>query len=127
MPPVLPNIALPKSQGEIQPFYYIDGVSVNPWDNSNPSGCIQVKRTYAILQSATEWDLAIIRATYPMNAIPLGICPMLVGATVQTTPMTFTMTRSGTPYTASVLWVPEYTDQPVPTNTSVQDLTTRYY
>ena len=36
MPPVLPNIALPKSQGEIQPFYYIDGVSVNPWDNSNP-------------------------------------------------------------------------------------------
>jgi hypothetical protein len=35
-----------KSQGEINPFYYIDGVSVNPPDDSNPAGTIQIKRPY---------------------------------------------------------------------------------
>lgn len=113
------------AQGDVNPFYYINGITVNPWDNSNPAGCIQVKRPYTILQNATEWDLAIIRATYPMNGAPLGVCPISGG--INTTPMTFYLVRAGTTYAQSVVWTPEYTDQAVPTSYSPQDLSTRYY
>ena len=116
-----------KSQGVVNPFYYIDGVTINPADNSNPSGTIQIKRPYAILQNATEWDLAILRATYPLNNLPLGICPLRIGLTVNSTPMSCSMTKAGSTQTTYVTWVSEFKDQPTPTSTQVQDFSSKYY
>jgi hypothetical protein len=115
------------SQGVVNPFYYVDGATINQWDNSNPVSTIQIKRPYTMLQNATEWDLSILRATYPMNGIPLGICPMATGINVNTTPFTVSITRNGTTTTTSVVWTPEFKDAPVPTATTVQDTSSKYY
>jgi len=37
------------SQGVVNPFYYVDGATINPWDNSNPVSTIQIKRPYTML------------------------------------------------------------------------------
>lgn len=118
--------ALAKSQEVTNPFYYIDGITVNPWGNTNPTGTIQIKRPYTILQNATEWDCAVIRATYPMNGTPLGVCPLL-GTSVTTTPFQVGIFKSGGGIDQYVNWAPENTDQPVPTTYSPQDLSSKYY
>jgi len=115
------------SQAVANPLYYIDAQTINPWDNSNPSSTIQVKRSSAILTNSSDYDVAIIRATYPLNALPLGIVPMLTGQTVNTTPFSVSILRNGITTTRPVLWTPEYLDVPVPVSTSAQDLSRYYY
>jgi hypothetical protein len=120
-----PSTAAGVSQRERNPYKYIEGVACNDYQNSNPAAIIQIKRTYTILENPTEWDVACIRATYPMNAIPLGVCPVAGG--INRTPFTVTISTAGGNYATTVLWVPEYTDQTVPISYSPQDYSTKYY
>lgn len=120
---------LARQQARENNFNYIDGVTINPWDNSNPNGIIQFKKTSPFLSDATQWDVGILRAVFPVGAgnIPLGICPMATGATVNTTPFVVSITRNGATTNTTVTWSPEFTSEPVPTNTASQDLSSRYY
>ena len=117
-----------KQQQRVNPFYYINGTTINPIDNSNPQGTIQIKRTYNILEDGTQWDVAIIRATYPLNSIPLGIFPITSGS-VNQSPMACSMTRASTStnLTTNAQWSPEFTDALVPSVQPTQDLSTKYY
>ncbi len=89
-----------------------------------------VNKTQPILGKASDYYLAVSRATIPLNTIPLLVCPIVPNQIdPNLTPLVIGIRdyTSGISYPQNVIFTPELTQEPLPVQNQPNQVISEYY
>jgi hypothetical protein len=109
-------------------YIYVDASlynsNITPWLNAD----FALTSTSTILDDSVEYDMAVVKFNIDASEIPLYQVAMdTTAGNVNTLIYTVTLTNGANSSTVAVTWIPEFVGEAVPTNTVLQDTSTKYY